>query len=213
MVNIYVLKLKYSKYYVGKTNNTFYRLTDHFSEGGSAWTKKYQPISVIEVRKNCKDVDEQIVTQDYMKKYGIKNVRGGPWCQVDLPEETVMSIQHIIDANNDKCYKCGKTGHFANNCESVSPSKKTYKKKPNKCYRCGRSGHTKESCYAKTDVDGFCIDYGSSTDEQSTDEYFDESDLCDEYSSVVTCHRCGRKGHLKSDCYATNHVRGYYLRY
>ena len=41
MVTIYVLKLQGNKYYVGKTINPTYRLDDHFSEGGSAWTKKY----------------------------------------------------------------------------------------------------------------------------------------------------------------------------
>ena len=107
MVSIYVLKLKYNKYYVGKTTNPTYRLTDHFSEGGSAWTKKYKPITVHELRPDCSDSDEQIITQEYMKKYGIENVRGGPWCQVSLPTETIKSIQHIIQANDDKCYKCG----------------------------------------------------------------------------------------------------------
>jgi len=39
MVYIYVLKLKYNKYYVGKSTNPSTRLEDHFSEFGSAWTK------------------------------------------------------------------------------------------------------------------------------------------------------------------------------
>ena len=77
MVSIYVLKLKNNKYYVGKTTNPTYRLKDHFSEGGSAWSKKYKPITVHELRPDCSDSDEQIVTQEYMKKYGIENVRGG----------------------------------------------------------------------------------------------------------------------------------------
>ena len=44
MVFIYVLKCQNNKYYVGKTENPDYRLESHFSEGGSAWTKKYKPI-------------------------------------------------------------------------------------------------------------------------------------------------------------------------
>ena len=29
------------------------------------------------------------------------------------------------------------------------------------------------------------------------------------YSS--TCYRCGRKNHFSKDCYATKHIKGYYL--
>ena len=73
MVTIYVLKLQGNKYYVGKTTNPTYRLDDHFSEGGSAWTKKYKPISIHELKPDRSDTDEQIVTQEYMQKYGIDN--------------------------------------------------------------------------------------------------------------------------------------------
>ena len=191
MVSIYVLKLKYNKYYVGKTTNPTYRLKDHFSEGGSAWTKKYKPTTVHELRPDCSDSDEQIITQEYMKKYGISNVRGGPWCQVSLPDETIKSIEHIIQSNYDRCYKCGKTGHFASKCKS-----KKYNKKINKCNRCGRTGHNESHCYAETDVNGYFIESESSEEE---------------YYSDVTCYRCGRQGHIKPDCYASKHINGYYL--
>ena len=194
MVSIYVLKLKYNKYYVGKTTYPTYRLTDHFSEGGSAWTKKYKPITVHELRPDCSDTDEQIITQEYMKKYGIANVRGGPWSQVVLPDKIIEFIQHIIQANDDNCYKCGKSGHFASNCRTKINNNH---KKIDKCNRCGRKGHSERNCYAETDVYGRFIESESSEDE-------------DCYSDI-TCYRCGRKGHIKTDCYASKHVRGYPL--
>ena len=174
--------------------NPTFRLTDHFSEGGSAWTKKYKPITVHELRPDCSDNDEQIVTQEYMKRYGIENVRGGPWCQVSLPDEKIQFIQQIFQSNDDKCYKCGKTGHFSSNCRS-----KKYTKKRNNCNRCGSTGHSESDCYANTDIDGYPIE--SDLSESSEDEYY----------SDVTCYRCGRKGHIKTECYASKHVRGYYL--
>ena len=62
MVNIYVLKLKNNKYYVGKTSKPTFRLNDHFSKNGSYWTKKYKPISIIELRPDRPSTDEQVVT-------------------------------------------------------------------------------------------------------------------------------------------------------
>ena len=58
MITIYVLKLQNNKYYVGKTNNPTYRLTDHFSESNSSWTKKHKPISIHELRPDRSEIDE-----------------------------------------------------------------------------------------------------------------------------------------------------------
>ena len=115
MVAIYVLKLQNNKYYVGKTNNPKYRVDTHFSEGGSSWTKKYKPISILELKLNRPDTDEQIITQEYMKNYGIDNVRGGPWCKITLSDSDKHSITKIIQSDSGACYKCGKVGHFSAN--------------------------------------------------------------------------------------------------
>ena len=42
--------------------------------------------------------------QDYMKKYGIDNVRGGPWCDFDISAHK-KTILKIIDSESDNCYK------------------------------------------------------------------------------------------------------------
>ena len=205
MVTIYVLKLKGDKYYVGKTTNPTYRLNDHFSEGGSVWTQKYEPLSIHELRPDRPDTDEQIVTQEYMKKYGIDNVRGGPWCKISLKQSEKDMILQINKGNSDECYKCGSVGHFASQCTK----KKTYKptpkttKKPKKptneiCERCGRTNHNADRCYATKDVNGYYI-------ESSSEEYSSEED-------DVVCYRCGRPGHTKPNCYAKTHVKGYFLK-
>jgi len=115
-----------------------------------------------------------------MKKYGIDNIRGDSYCQVKLPEETEEVLRMEIKGNTDKCYNCGKKGHFANRCleeveevwccstcdrefdtqfgamvheQSCKP-----KTKSGVCYRCGRSGHYSPDCYAKTHIRGYYLD-------------------------------------------------------
>ena len=117
MVFIYILKLEQEKYYVGKTTNPSFRLEKHFTSSGSYWTKKYKPISVIEIISNCDDYDEDKHTIKYMEKYGINNVRGGSFCEIKLSDNNKITLNQMIKSVTDKCYICGKNDHFANDCK------------------------------------------------------------------------------------------------
>lgn len=116
MVYIYVLLLEQGKYYIGKTTNPEFRLEKHFNSGGSEWTMKYKPLQVLEIIKDCDDYDEDKYTRKYMDKFGIENVRGGSFCQIDLPKETVVVLEKMKMTSQDKCYKCGQKGHLAKYC-------------------------------------------------------------------------------------------------
>ena len=93
MIYIYIIKLEDNKFYVRRTNNPQFRLQEHFNSNGSEWTKKYTPISVLEIIKECDEYDEDKITRKYMDKYGIDNVRGGSFCQVVLPSITFTMLE------------------------------------------------------------------------------------------------------------------------
>ena len=156
---IYILKLKSNKWYVGKMNNPNVGYYDYLNSCGSYWIEKYKPIKIDRIIKNCDDYDEDKYTIMYMKKYGIENVRGGSFCELKLKSEYITTIKHMIKSTNDKCYLCGKEGHFCDECliqinDYESSDIDIDGDFENLCYRCGRIGHFVKDCYAKYDVNG-----------------------------------------------------------
>jgi len=74
MITIYILKLEHDKYYIGKTTNPDFRISQHFELCGSSWTKKYKPLEIVEVIYNCDNFDEDKYTIMYMEKFGINTL-------------------------------------------------------------------------------------------------------------------------------------------
>lgn len=132
--SIYVLKLKHNKYYIGKSINVNKRIKQHFKGKGSTWTKLYKPIEIFEIRRNCDDFDEEKITLQYMKKYGINNVRGGSYARIKLDQYELNQVVRIIRSSDNRCYVCGSKEHFAKTCEKLF------------CKKCKHNGHSYKDC-------------------------------------------------------------------
>jgi predicted GIY-YIG superfamily endonuclease len=184
-LKIYVLRLEDNKWYIGKTERDVdARYQEHCNGIGSAWTSRYKPIKIEEVKRNVSVFDEDKITKEYMAKYGIDNVRGGSYVQLELDDVQLYTIQTEIWAATDCCTTCGRRGHFASKCHARTDvngreftseqeceiHEKTCRRK---CQRCGRSNHNTNQCYATTYYDG---DEISSDSDEDGDEISSDSD-------------------------------------
>lgn len=138
---IYLLKLVDNKWYVGSTRNLTTRIRAHKSKNGSAWTKKYPMIGNephwVDEYKNISDLEmhlkEEMITEKNMLQYGVDNVRGGSYIQIELFEEQITTLEIKFSHYKDISYD-----------DTI-------------CTRCGRDSHTYEKCYAKSHISGNII--------------------------------------------------------
>ena len=114
MYSIYVLELEGNRYYVGKTKDTNSRIKRHFKGYGAEYTKKFKPVKIEKIYYNCEE--ELKYTLEYMEKYGIDNVRGGPFVKLSLPKEYIITIKQMITSEQNRCFNCGETGHYVREC-------------------------------------------------------------------------------------------------
>ena len=206
MEQLYVLQCEKGKYYVGKTSDVMRRFEEHKSGKGSAWTSKYKPTKLIECKAITSPHDENNTTKDYMKKYGIDNVRGAGYCQVVLPEGIVSLLQNELQGISDLCYKCNLAGHFAAACPSTMPQTKSQAKPQAKPKAKPVEEVVWECSYCDRQFD---TEYGCGVHERSCKKTETKAKISKPKTGA--CYRCGRPGHYSPDCYARTHVDGYEL--
>ena len=104
---IYVLECESGKYYVGKTDDLFRRLFEHWNGEGAEWTKLHKPIKVERVIETTSNFDEDRYTKEYMAKKGIYHVRGAAYTKIQLDVLQIDLLVTELHSGTDCCLKCG----------------------------------------------------------------------------------------------------------
>lgn len=91
MTTVYVLQLESAKYYVG------YKTDVEQEKDDNKWTKKYKPLRIIATIPTSTHIDN--IVKEYMYMYGIDNVRGGSYMELDY--YTYSDLSHELWGNKE----------------------------------------------------------------------------------------------------------------
>jgi GAG-polyprotein viral zinc-finger/GIY-YIG catalytic domain len=208
--NVYVLKLKHGKYYVGTADDVDRRFAQHCAGDGtgSEWTRRHEPIEIVHQQRGNRFFENMLVLQ-WMNRFGLDNVRGGTFSSVVLQQAQRDEITRQLNHAANRCLNCGSQNHWVSQCPVFSGSTEEQergreygRRRRMECTRCGRDSHTEEDCFAGSHLNGtFLLPVEAESEESS-----EGSD------SGVVCARCGRENHDTSQCYARVDVEGQQLR-
>lgn len=130
--NFYCLELDKGKKYIGKTKKTlkerFHEHTNYIKS--NQFVKKYRILNIIPLERLNKTTKctEDFYVKDYMVKYGIDNVRGGSYTNINLSEEEKIILKREMDTANDKCRICGDNNCSTSTClGNFFPSHKVHR--------------------------------------------------------------------------------------
>lgn len=116
--NIWLLELECDKYFVLQLEKSkkFY---EFIKNSQIEWINRYpykKTLGVIH-KCTCLHADKYVIAT--MGVYGINNVRGGNYSDVNLSSIQRTSLHKALETAYDVCYICHTYGHFAKHCSHI----------------------------------------------------------------------------------------------
>ena len=208
-VHIYILRLRSPpgeppRYYVGSAVDYEDRVRAHFAGAGAAFTKKYPPVELVEVRAGDR-YDEEAATRRLMAERGIEFVRGGAYTRVQLPPEDIFTLQHEIWAAAGRCTNCGRDNHFVATClaplKQVPSPTALQSPSPTALQSPSPSALAAPSTALAASATALLAASPSTALLATAQATEIKLKLTNEIRLNPGCSRCGRKGHEAEKCY------------
>ena len=157
-LKVYVLKCEGDYFYIGVSDDVIQSFTEHRAGLGGQWTKIHTPVSVDAIIDNAESYDESLMLKEYMYKYGVDRVRGGPYENVLLYAEQAEYLRReMLVFTLTKIGQSGGTVEAENipdtdMCDELANAFGDFGLNKIGCKRCGGEGHMASGCYASHDV-------------------------------------------------------------
>tara|TARA_E500000331_G_scaffold210293_2_gene201548 strand:+ start:8330 stop:8845 length:516 start_codon:yes stop_codon:yes gene_type:complete len=117
---IYILQLENKKFYIGSCpkSKLVKKLRQH-RDGKAAcpWTRKHHALTCLKAIPQSFEHQVTIETEKAMKRWGIKNVRGGDYQKVLITPYQRRHVMRKLKWENNACWRCGRVGHLVQMCK------------------------------------------------------------------------------------------------
>lgn len=173
MYQVYVVKLDNGKYFIGHTKKTR-NLPEQIEKLNIEWLKINPIKQILKVYNHCDKYDVDKYTKKYMEVYGVENVRGGSYYNVNIRKEELEQIKKEFEKK--EIYEYESSSEKEEKEEYIEDSFDKIEKEfeiINKCSRCGSNEHYVYQCFKEFEP---------------------------EIKNVKRCKKCRDYGHLKDEC-------------
>jgi hypothetical protein len=94
-IRIFIARFSNGKHYIFESNVSPSEIVDNLATSGIEWVQQNLPIVIVDiVDEEYDNIDKYVLK--FMKHYGIHNVRGGQWINIELTKHEIKLAKKLM---------------------------------------------------------------------------------------------------------------------